>query len=303
MIARVWRLVLLVWLAASITPSAARAQPSSFPEGVGAGVFSWKDPAGGPADPMRVWIFRPPDFAANSRVVFVLHGVRRDARLYRDAWGDSGLENNALVVVPEFDPERFADGPAYQQGGLFAPDGVVARPRASWTFAILERLFDHIRRETRITAERYHLFGHSAGGQFVHRMMMFYPEARVARAVASNAGWYTFPTFERRFPYGLARGPAQPGDLAAMLARPLIVMVGQEDTDTRHPTLRHGPEADAQGAHRLARGRAFLAAATAEATRLGAPLAWRLIEVPKVAHDFRAVSKAAADVLFAEPKG
>jgi poly(3-hydroxybutyrate) depolymerase len=302
MIARRWLGAFLALLLVTLGAPLCRAQPTTFPEGTGPGLFIWKDPAGGPADQMRVWVFRPPELAANSRILFVLHGVRRDARLYRDAWGDAGLEANALIVVPEFDPERFTDGPAYQQGGLFGADGI-ARPRAAWTFAILERLFDHVRRETRITTERYHLFGHSAGGQFVHRMVMFMPEARIQRAVASNAGWYTFPTFQQRFPYGLARGPAQPGDLAAMFGRPLVVMVGQEDTDTRHPTLRQGPEADAQGPHRLARGRAFMAAAEAEAKRLGAPLAWRKIEVPKVAHDFRAMARAAADVLFTDPKG
>jgi pimeloyl-ACP methyl ester carboxylesterase len=103
---------------------------------------------------------------------------------------------------PEF---AAADYPraAYQLGNLADGAGKLF-PEGKWTFSAIEHLFDFVKKATGNTSERYHIYGHSAGGQFVHRMVLFLPEARYATAVTANAGWYTMPTFSgKKFPYGL----------------------------------------------------------------------------------------------------
>ena len=66
-----------------------------------------------------------------------------------------------------------------------------------------------------VVAQRYHIYGRSAGGQFVHRLALFVPEARCEAAITANAGWYTVPTFAGDgFPYGLKGSAATPADLA-----------------------------------------------------------------------------------------
>ena len=47
------------------------------------------------------------------------------------------------------------------------------------------------------------LFGHSAGGQFVHRMLSFGFRDRVAVAVSANAGTYAMPDLSTPWPFGL----------------------------------------------------------------------------------------------------
>lgn len=59
------------------------------------------------------------------------------------------------------------------------------RPRS---FSRIEHLFDAIRQATGNRGERYFLYGHSEGGQFVLRLLMLLPQARVQRAVVVNPG-------------------------------------------------------------------------------------------------------------------
>jgi hypothetical protein len=49
----------------------------------------------------------------------------------------------------------------------------------------------------------YDMYGHSAGAQFVHRYLQFYDSPKVKKAVAANAGWYTFPNEAINYPYGI----------------------------------------------------------------------------------------------------
>ena len=42
-------------------------------------------------------------------------------------------------------------------------------------------------------SEKFYLFGHSAGGGFVHRYLLFKKEAPVLKAVAANPAFVTLP--------------------------------------------------------------------------------------------------------------
>jgi pimeloyl-ACP methyl ester carboxylesterase len=77
-----------------------------------------------------------------------------------------------------------------------------------------------------------HLFGFSGGAQFAHRFAMAFPH-RVARAVIAAAGWYTFPDWRRRYPYGIRASRDLPDvrfDPEEFLQVPITVVVGDRDT-------------------------------------------------------------------------
>lgn len=279
----------LAGCAAPDAPSAAAAVPTT-----GRFVFTGWD---GPALP--VWYQLPDAVERDTPVVFVMHGVYRDADRYRDEWAGLARRHGFIAVVPQFSRADFPGSRGYNTG-YFANEDGTPRPRALWSFAAIEPLFDDVRVRFGTDVPRYAIYGHSAGAQFVHRYVLFMPEARIERAIAANAGWYTMPDLATGFPYGLGNTPVDAAGLRAALAQPLTVMLGTADTDRGDPNLRKTPEADAQGLHRYARGLAFLAEGQRAAEALDAPFGWRLVKVPGIGHSNAGMAEAAARVLAAK---
>ena len=242
---------------------------------------------------LRVWYQLPGAVTPDTPVVVVMHGVNRDADRYRDEWSALAQQHGFIVVVPEFDAQRFSGARGYNTGFFTEADGT-PRARALWSFAAIEPLFDDVRRRFGTQVPRYTIYGHSAGAQFVHRFVMFMPEARIEQAIAANAGWYTMPDPAQAFPYGLGNTPLDEATLLAALRKPLLVLLGTADTDTKDPDLRTTPEANRQGPHRYARGQSFYAEGSKAAAKLGAPFGWTLERVPGVGHKNGLMAQAAA---------
>ncbi len=143
------------------------------------------------------------------------------------------------------------------------------------------------------------MWGHSAGGQFVHRALSLGLRHRVAAAVTANAGTYSFPNLATPYPYGLGLLSLDETDLRAFLEFRLTVMAGTADTDTASEHFPKDPPAMAQGETRHARAHNYIAAARAQAASLGTSCAWTIIDVPGVDHDGNRMSTAAAPILSA----
>ncbi|MCL9999276.1 MAG: hypothetical protein NBV68_07835 [Erythrobacter sp.] len=277
-------LVAVVMLGAPAVPAGATGQAGRF-------VFTgWDGP------PLPVFYQLPETVTADTRIVFVMHGVNRDADRYRDEWAAHAKLFGFIVIAPQFAATDFPGSLGYNTG-YFTEDNGSARPRSRWSFAAIEPLFDEVRQRFGTQVERYSIYGHSAGAQFVHRYVLFMPEARIERAITANAGWYTMPALDTAFPYGLGTTPIGDDGLAAALGKPLTVLLGTADTDRADPDLRKTPEADAQGPHRYARGQAFFARGEQAAASLGVPFAWRLERVPGVAHSNAGMAEAAAALI------
>lgn len=254
-------------------------------------VFSgWEGPD------LPVYYQLPDRVERDTPVVFVMHGVNRDADRYRDEWAALARQHGFIAVVPQFGKEDFPGSRGYNTGYFSEKDGT-PRPRALWSFAAIEPLFDDVRARFGTQVTRYAIYGHSAGAQFVHRYVMFMPEARIEQAIAANAGWYTMPDLDSGFPYGLGDTPITAEGLKAGLGKKLTVLLGTADTNRADPNLRKTPEADAQGPHRFARGQAFYARAQQAARAQGAALGWQLRTVPGVGHRNGQMAQAAAPLL------
>ena len=290
------RLTALVatWLAASVVSLGAAAATPIPP---GKWSFVWKDAKGHPERPMRVYTYRPRTCDTTCPIVFVLHGMKRKASAYRDYWELRADRYKVLVIAPEFSSEMWPKEEAYNLAEVGRESD-----KEKWAFATIEHLFD----EMRDGQATYALFGHSAGGQFAHRMALFRPDSRASVIVAANPGWYTMPEWRSDkakdgFPYSLVGSPAGVNELKRALTHRLVVLLGEKDDDPKAADLNHSSGAEHEGATRLERGENFFKAATAAAGDLGVVLAWELVEVPNVAHDGEAMSKAAADAMFKKP--
>jgi pimeloyl-ACP methyl ester carboxylesterase len=165
---------------------------------------------------------------------------------------------------------------------------------------MIEPVFDAVQERTGHHRASYLLFGHSAGAQFVQRFIYFVPAARVAHAVAANAGWYMLPDLATAFPYGLKGAPVTEADLRAALARPVTILLGEADTNPQAKALRHTPEAEAQGPYRFARGQYFFRHAQAAAAALKTELGWSLATAPGIGHSDQGMTPFAVQCLFPE---
>ena len=242
--------------------------------------------------PIVVWFCRPLAIAADTRIVFVMHGSESETARQACNLALPYIEPlNAVVLAPQF-AEEYYPGDAYMFGNMIAADGNV-RPKSVWALTAIERLFDIVGDELGVNRTNYDIVGFSGGAQFVHRLVLFLPEARFRRAVAASAGRYAFPSWSEKFPYGLNDSPLDQTALRQAFSRDLVVLLGDRDITDRE----REPDAMAQGTTRFARGLRFFATAADEAAALGVQLRWELRIVSGVDHSAVSMVRAALELL------
>lgn len=249
---------------------------------------------------LRVHAYRPGDCGPQTPVLIILHGGTRAPRDYMITWAGLAEHFGFLFLVPEFSEADWPGGRSYNLGNMRDAAGQQV-PRAAWSFAVIDQVFDAGRALFSNDTERYVLYGHSAGAQFVHRLVLFTGAPRACRTVAAAAGWYALPDEAIAFPYGLGGTGLGPTDLQRALACDLTVLVGDADTETEAHDLLRTEEVCAQGPHRLARARHFIARAQEAAAARGLPCNWRLEEIARVGHRDASLAHAAARLLFGDP--
>ncbi len=224
----------------------------------------------------------------------------------REAFPAPHLPEPARPLL-ETEPETLGDGEACWLNRLLLDDAYPKlvrpfryrrNPRPEWTYTLIEHLFDRVKTLARSVRKTYFLYGHSAGGQFVHRMLLFRPDARVDKAVAANAGRYMLPDFDIAWPYGMKRSGCPVVTVKKAFSRPLTVMVGSEDTDPDDEHLAQSERAMKQGEHRLARAKYFIEAAAKQAKLYHLECAWSLEIVEGAGHVNAQMAPAAARLMF-----
>jgi len=277
-----------------------RAAPAALP--MGKSSFMFIDTRGEPAKPVKVWMFVPEGCASACPLQFVMHGVKRNGEHYLDNTVALAKAARFVVIAPEFSREAFPKDEDYSLGRSLSE----ADPE-KWAFAVPEHLFDELRARFGFSATSYRLFGHSAGGQFVHRLHLFYPNHRAQPIIAANPGWYT--QFEwggaadgYRFPYNTAGSKVDAARARNALSREFTLMLGDADVDANDPSLNKSSGANAQGRDRLTRGNVFFDNAQAAALALKSEFKWRKLIIPGVAHDGAAMMSAAVRYLEGGPR-
>jgi len=263
----------------------------------GASSLPYVDPAF-PDRPLVLHAARPRQYDAATPVLFAHHGVRRNGRDYRDYWLDLVDEARVLAIAIEFPEASFPEYLWYHFGNLHTKDGT-PNPREAWTFGIDVRLFEQLHAQGVTSRQSYGLFGHSAGGQYVHRMLSFGFRDEVAVAVSANAGTYAMPDLATPWPFGLGETDVDTEGLRALLAFPITAMAGTEDVLTTGRFFPKGPRSMRQGATRYERAQNYVQSGHAAAAALHTSCAWKVIDVPGVGHDGKGMSAAAGPVVAA----
>ncbi|SAK86244.1 hypothetical protein AWB77_04583 [Caballeronia fortuita] len=297
---------------------------------VGAARFRISTPRGAGCVP--VFFGGASDRASIERVVIMLHGRLRDADAYlrtveRALYASSVARETTLLVAPQFLATADVEHHALDAGTLHWEwtawmGGLDARgPNALSSFDVLDALIAHYAHCARYPAIRdIVIAGHSGGAQVTHRYAIVGRASSGAarlRHVIANPSSYVYFDASRPYPaslpcddvndwkYGLARLPryasenAHTRDLEAHYARSDVTyLLGERDCDPLHPALDRTCAANAQGPHRLARGRAYYAYLLARHHGL----MHRYHEVPEAGHSGEAMfgSDAGIRALFGD---
>ncbi|MCG7393726.1 alpha/beta hydrolase [Microvirga sp. ACRRW] len=247
--------------------------------------------------PLEVNFYRPADHGPGDPVVIVQHGMLRNGDEYRDFWIPAAEKHRILIAAPTFSDMHFPGPESYNNGLVIEDDGSL-QPFEKWLYAVPARVFAALKRSGVTRRPKARLFGHSAGGQFAHRMLATQDDGSFEAVIAANPGWYTLPTLARNFPEGLGGIDLDEANLARWFAYPMHIFAGDQDISTDDPNLPAQAEALRQGPHRYARAQFVYDFARREANRLGLPFQWKLIRVEGVGHDGAAMSRAAAAFWF-----
>lgn len=268
----------------------------------GTGVYTFDSYAPMSDKPMNIYYHIPYNATAESPVLMVFHGNGRDALESRDALIAKANSLDFLVVVPEFSRSNFPGGDGYILGNVFEdgdhPSEATLNDESIWTFSLVDPIFESFKELSGTLDNYYDVFGHSGGAQFAHRFLLFKPNAQFDQVIAASAGWYTMPDTTVRFPYGLKDSPVVNTDLQNLFNLPVQIIVGQLDNNPNSGGLRHTPQADVQGDHRLERANYYYTNSQIIAGNYGFPFRWTYRTLPNVDHDFNQTSSAAANILY-----
>lgn len=225
------------------------------------------------APPYRAFV--PRDAEPHTPLVLVHGRSRSPGRMFR-AFLPAAMAHGIPLIAPHFSRDGF---PGYQSlagvaGPLAAQDALVAALRdAQDTLGLATDSVD--------------LMGFSGGAQFAHRFALRTPTS-VRRLVVAAAGWYTYLDPRHEFP----RGTGATAELAAvdprgLLGLPLLLLVGEHDTE-RDADLRTSGWLDRrQGPHRVERALRWMDHLETVARRHGLQSQAHFDLLPATGHSFR----------------
>lgn len=278
--------------------------------GIGSGNFIIHGGNGHKEKTIIIYYHKPKKFSKQSPVMMVIPGAGRNAWDYRDAWIEASEKRGILILAPHYPEEYYPEFWSYNLGGMISEVKIneertavfsyeINGEREEWIWPDFDRAFTKVRNELELKTKTYDMFGHSAGGQILHRLTLFNPDNKAKRILASNSGWYTIPYANDKFPYGLKEVLATNKQIEKAFKANLVIFLGEEDNEneTRGHLVRT-PQTDKQGTDRLARGEYFYHNSKLYADSLGFEFNWDLEVIPDIGHDFERMSKAAANYLY-----
>lgn len=267
----------------------------------GTGSFTFEPQAPLNRNPLEVFYHIPEGDVANMPILMSFHGASRNGGAYRNYWIQMANDNGFIVIAPEFSTVNYPGlGDNYNMSNIFDdgdnPTTSSYNDKNEWTCAVLDPLFDYVVAGVSSTQQTYSAWGHSAGAQFLHRLLTYLPSVKIAVAVCSNAGWYTTPENTVSYPYGILNGQLPEEDLVDAFSKKLIVHLGRNDNTSS--TSAGGPRNNTilnnqQGYSRLARGRYYFETSAAVAQDMNTSFNWEKRELAGVGHNSEAMANDA----------
>ena len=245
---------------------------------------------------LDVYYHLPEIINDETKVLFVIHGNSRNADNYLNTWIKLAKDKNYAIFAPHFKRSQFISFNTLQ---MSTSSGRIRNEANLYLNNSIDLLFDHIKPLFDLSQDSYDIYGHSAGAQFVHRYLLFSNNPKVNRAVAANAGWYTFLDGSN-FPYGINNPPIEfnSQNVINFLNMDLHIHIGSADTDISS-SVNQSEGANNQGLNRFQRATNFFDYTKKVVDENNLIYNWSFLVVDGVAHSNSRMSKAAAEVIFA----
>ena len=268
----------------------------------GTGVLTLKSFQPFSAKNIKLFYHIPKQATNQSPILIAIHGAERDGNYTRNTFLSQANSLGFIVIAPEFSEIDFPGGDGFNLGNVFVdgdnPSPSTLNTEEEWLFSAIDPIFEFMKTAIGSDVANFDLFGHSAGGQFVHRFIEFKPTSKVNRTVSAASGWYTVPDNNIVFPYGFDKSPAADNDLSALFAKKLYIIVGDKDNNPDDAGLRHNAFADAQGDDRLERAQYFYSRCNEIASASSIAYNWIYQSIPNTGHDLSATSTSAVNILY-----
>jgi pimeloyl-ACP methyl ester carboxylesterase len=245
---------------------------------------------------LDVYYHLPEIINDETKILFVIHGNSRNADNYLNTWIKLAKDKNYAIFAPHFKRSQFISFNTLQ---MSTSSGRIRNEANLYLNNSIDLLFDHIKPLFDLSQDSYDIYGHSAGAQFVHRYLLFSNSPKVNKAVAANAGWYTFLDGSN-FPYGINNPPIDfsSQNVINFLNMDLHIHIGSADTDISS-SVNQSEGANSQGLNRFQRANNFFNYTTKIVEENDLNYNWSFLVVDGVAHSNSRMSKAAAEVIFA----
>ena len=249
--------------------------------------------------PIDVITYIPPNATPSTPILMVIPGASRDAQRFHASWLDLAKKNHFSVITIGAKKSFFPDEYSYNAGGVITENGDLVN-ESKWLFSALEPIFNDFKKRYGFLSKKFYLFGHSAGGGFVHRYLLFKKEAPVFKAVAANPAFVTLPDKNTLYPFGLEGIPNSDKNIKSWMNKDMAILLGEDDLGPRTKPLSNGQMARAQGPNCLERGKLLYSETKLKAKEFGFDFNWELITVPEVGHDNYQLAPFASIYLFGD---
>lgn len=254
---------------------------------IGEGVYRFEESSGANKDPIDVLYYRPKNWHNGDKIFVVFHGMDRKPEYFITGLKKNADEKNILIVCPKFTKYKFPGNKYYNYGNVKNSD------KNQWTYNVANRIIDDLKTRVGATKSKVILFGHSAGGQFLHRYLFFADKIKADLVIAANAGTYLLPDEDVAYPYGFKNVAAGTKEMKRAYAQKTIILLGENDVSRMSKYFPKSPADDKQGLNRFERGKNFFNQSQKKAKELKTKFNWKLVTVPNVRHSAPTMARAA----------
>ena len=244
---------------------------------------------------INIFFNSPAYITQNTEVIFIIHGNSRNADDYLEVWSELAENHNVFLIAPEFNRSNF---PSYNTLMMSTSDGRIRKNKDLYLHNSIDLIFDYFVEKFELKAQKYSIYGHSGGSQFVHRYLLMSNNPKVDKAVAANAGWYTFLN-GAPFPYGIKNPPTEltSDHIRRFLTTEINILIGSRDVEI-DSSVNQSDGANAQGSNRLHRAINFYQLTESVVSDNNLEFNWKFKVIEGVAHSNSKMSRAAAEILL-----